>query len=81
VVAFAAETPEDEAEMLDRARAKQQRKGVDLLVVNEVGWDRGFERSENTVHILGPGGAVAGTASGSKREVAAAVWDAIVRER
>ncbi|WP_136035152.1 bifunctional phosphopantothenoylcysteine decarboxylase/phosphopantothenate--cysteine ligase CoaBC [Microbacterium sp. PF5] len=81
VIAFAAETPEDEAEMLDRARAKQQRKGVDLLVVNEVGWDRGFERAENTVHILGPGGTAAGTASGSKREVAAAVWDAIVRER
>lgn len=81
VVAFAAETPEDEAELLARARAKQERKGVDLLVVNEVGWDRGFERAENAVHVLGRGGVVAASAAGSKRQVAAAVWDAIVRER
>lgn len=81
VIAFAAETPEDEAELLARARRKQQRKGVDLLVVNEVGWERGFESAENAVHILGPGGADAGAASGSKRAVAAAIWDAVVRER
>jgi phosphopantothenoylcysteine decarboxylase/phosphopantothenate--cysteine ligase len=81
VVAFAAETPEDEAELLARARRKQQRKGVDLLVVNEVGWERGFERAENAVRILGPGGADAGAASGSKRAVAAAIWNAIVQER
>ena len=81
VVAFAAETPEDEAELLARARGKQQRKGVDLLVVNEVGWERGFERAENAVRILGPGGVGAGVASGSKRAVASAIWDAIVQER
>lgn len=81
VVAFAAETPEDEAELLARARRKQQRKGVDLLVVNEVGWERGFERAENAVRILGPGGADAGAASGSKRAVAVAIWNAIVQER
>lgn len=77
IVAFAAETPEDEDELLSRARRKQERKGVDLLVVNEVGWERGFESADNTVHILGAGGIVAGTASGSKREVAGAVWSAI----
>lgn len=81
VVAFAAETPEDESELLARARGKQQRKGVDLLVVNEVGWERGFERAENAVRILGPGGVDAGVASGSKRAVASAIWGAIVRER
>lgn len=81
IVAFAAETPEDEAEMLARARAKQERKGVDLLVVNEVGWNHGFESAENAVHILGRNGVVAGTAAGSKRDVASAVWDAVVRER
>ena len=77
IVGFAAETPEDEQELLERARRKQQRKGVDLLVVNEVGWERGFERADNAVHILGAEGADAGTASGSKREVAGAVWDAV----
>ena len=35
--------------------------------------EQGFERGENAVHILGPGGVVARTAAGSKREVAAAV--------
>src|SRR5690606_26423206 len=35
VVAFAAETPQDAEEMLARARRKRERKGVDLLVVNE----------------------------------------------
>lgn len=77
IVAFAAETPEDEAEMLGRARRKKERKGVDLLVVNEVGWERGFENAENAVHILGDGGMVAGTASGSKRAVAKVIWNAI----
>ncbi|MFJ2504225.1 bifunctional phosphopantothenoylcysteine decarboxylase/phosphopantothenate--cysteine ligase CoaBC [Microbacterium sp. NPDC087592] len=81
VIAFAAETPEDEAELLARAHRKQQRKGVDLLVVNEVGWERGFESAENTVHIFGPGGTEAGTASGAKRAVAAAIWDAVAQER
>ncbi|MFJ2534385.1 bifunctional phosphopantothenoylcysteine decarboxylase/phosphopantothenate--cysteine ligase CoaBC [Microbacterium maritypicum] len=81
VVGFAAETPEDQAEMLARARGKQQRKGVDLLVVNEVGWERGFESVENAVHMLGPGGVEAGAASGSKRAVAAAIWDVIAEER
>lgn len=80
VVGFAAETPEDEVELLERARRKQQRKGVDLLIVNAVGWERGFETAENAVHILGPGGVDAGVASGSKRLVAAAIWDAIARE-
>jgi phosphopantothenoylcysteine decarboxylase/phosphopantothenate--cysteine ligase len=81
VVGFAAETPEGEAELLARARGKQQRKGVDLLVVNEVGWERGFESVENAVRILGPDGVDAGAASGSKRAVAAAIWDAIEQVR
>ncbi|MBT2483779.1 MULTISPECIES: bifunctional phosphopantothenoylcysteine decarboxylase/phosphopantothenate--cysteine ligase CoaBC [unclassified Microbacterium] len=80
VVGFAAETPRDESELLTRARRKQQRKGVDFLVVNEVGWDRGFESAENAVHILGTDGRVAGSASGSKRRVAAAIWN-MIRDR
>ncbi|WP_341947307.1 bifunctional phosphopantothenoylcysteine decarboxylase/phosphopantothenate--cysteine ligase CoaBC [Microbacterium sp. LWH11-1.2] len=77
VVGFAAETPEDQDELIARARRKQQRKGVDLLVVNEVGWERGFESADNAVHILGAAGVIAGEASGTKRAVAAAVWDAV----
>nr|WP_239528037.1 bifunctional phosphopantothenoylcysteine decarboxylase/phosphopantothenate--cysteine ligase CoaBC [Microbacterium esteraromaticum] len=77
VVAFAAETPDDRDELLERARRKRERKGVDLLVVNEVGWDRGFESGENAVHVIGDGGAVVARASGSKRSVADDVWDVI----
>lgn len=81
IVAFAAETPKDAAELLERARRKRERKGVDLLVVNEVGWARGFETSDNEVRIVGDAGAVVGTASGSKRQVADAVWDAVLAAR
>lgn len=84
VIAFAAETPAttgDEAELIERARGKQRRKGVDLLVVNEVGWDRGFESAENAVLVLGAEGEVVATASGSKRAVASAVWDAVIAVR
>ena len=79
-MAFAAETPRDEQELLDRARRKRERKGVDLLVVNEVGWDRGFESAENTVQIVADTGVV-GEASGTKRAVADAVWDAVIAVR
>ncbi|MFT4258544.1 bifunctional phosphopantothenoylcysteine decarboxylase/phosphopantothenate--cysteine ligase CoaBC [Microbacterium sp.] len=80
IVGFAAETPEvegDEAELLERARRKQRRKGVDLLVVNEVGWQRGFEQGENAAVVIGAEGAVVASASGSKRAVADAVLDAV----
>ncbi len=81
IVAFAAETPSDEADLLERARRKRERKGVDLLVVNEVGWDRGFEVNDNAAQVIGEGGQVVARASGSKRVVADAVWDAIVSLR
>ncbi|MFD5226081.1 bifunctional phosphopantothenoylcysteine decarboxylase/phosphopantothenate--cysteine ligase CoaBC [Microbacterium sp. NPDC058342] len=77
VVAFAAETPGDGEELLARARRKRERKGVDLLVVNEVGWNRGFEAAENAVQVIGDAGAVLAKASGSKRDVADDIWDVI----
>ncbi|WP_423494369.1 bifunctional phosphopantothenoylcysteine decarboxylase/phosphopantothenate--cysteine ligase CoaBC [Microbacterium esteraromaticum] len=77
VVAFAAETPRDDEELLARARRKRERKGADLLVVNEVGWQRGFETAENAVHVIGDEDEVLATASGTKRVVADAIWDAI----
>ncbi|HET9127553.1 MAG TPA: phosphopantothenoylcysteine decarboxylase, partial [Propionibacteriaceae bacterium] len=78
VVGFAAETVDGREELLERGRRKLARKGADLLVVNEVGWTVGFEASDNTVVVLGAGGAVVAEASGSKREVADAVWDAVL---
>ncbi|MCR2802157.1 bifunctional phosphopantothenoylcysteine decarboxylase/phosphopantothenate--cysteine ligase CoaBC [Microbacterium sp. zg-Y818] len=81
VVAFAAETGADAVERLERARGKRERKGVDLLVLNEVGWERGFESTRNAVVIVGEGGAVVGEAAGTKRQTADAVWDAVVALR
>jgi phosphopantothenoylcysteine decarboxylase/phosphopantothenate--cysteine ligase len=80
VVAFAAETSSGD-ELLERARRKRERKDVDLLVVNEVGWARGFESADNEVVVIDRSGEVAAEASGSKREVAEAVWDAVVATR
>ncbi|WP_336644555.1 bifunctional phosphopantothenoylcysteine decarboxylase/phosphopantothenate--cysteine ligase CoaBC [Microbacterium sp. USHLN186] len=77
VVAFAAETADDHAQLLARARRKRERKGVDLLVVNEVGWDRGFETSQNSVHMIGEEGAVLAQASGTKRAVADEIWNVV----
>ena len=77
LVAFAAETGSDADERLARARRKREQKAVDLLVLNEVGWERGFESPDNAVVIVGPRGAVIGEAAGTKRQTADAVWDAV----
>ena len=81
VVGFAAETSTDAVELLERARRKRQRKGVDLLVVNEVGWDKGFEASENRVAVLDAHDEVVAEAAGSKRAVADTLWDAVLAVR
>lgn len=81
IVAFAAETVADEAELLERARAKAARKGVDLLAANAVGWTQGFESRENAVVVVTGAGDVVGRAAGSKDETADALWDAIAAAR
>jgi phosphopantothenoylcysteine decarboxylase/phosphopantothenate--cysteine ligase len=81
VVGFAAETPSGAEDLLDRGRRKRRRKGVDLLVVNEVGWSSGFESADNRVVVIGADDEVVAEASGSKREVADAVWDAVLAVR
>jgi phosphopantothenoylcysteine decarboxylase/phosphopantothenate--cysteine ligase len=78
VVGFAAETGDDEGSVLEHGRAKARRKGADLLVVNAVGGGRGFGSDANDVTILDGTGQVVAEASGSKDEVADAVWDAVV---
>lgn len=78
VVGFAAETGDAAGDVLDHGRAKARRKGADLLVVNAVGKDRGFAVADNEVTVLDRTGAPVAAASGSKDEVADAVWDAVV---
>lgn len=73
IVGFAAETGDDEGDVLAHAEAKLQRKGCDLLVVNHVGTDRVFGQDTNSVVILARSGAEPQEAAGTKADVAAAV--------
>jgi phosphopantothenoylcysteine decarboxylase/phosphopantothenate--cysteine ligase len=81
VVGFAAETTTDAAELRERARRKRARKGVDLLVVNEVGWSKGFEAGENQVMVIDAQDEIVAETAGSKRLVADALWDAVLASR
>lgn len=81
IVGFAAETPADGETLVERGRRKAARKGTDLLAVNEVGWSKGFESADNAVTLIDRDGAVVSTASGSKRAVADALWDAVLDVR
>lgn len=78
VVGFAAETEDDPERLLAGARAKQARKHCDLLVVNRVGWNRGFASDENDVVIIDSAGDIVMEAAGSKLSVAHRILDAIV---
>ncbi|MBF4608912.1 bifunctional phosphopantothenoylcysteine decarboxylase/phosphopantothenate--cysteine ligase CoaBC [Curtobacterium sp. VKM Ac-1393] len=77
IVGFAAETEPDRDARVELGRAKIARKPADLLVVNHVGWTAGFEREENAIEVLVPGGAVVRETSGTKAEVATAVLDLV----
>lgn len=77
IVGFAAETVESEEELLERGRRKLVRKGVDLLAVNAVGWDEGFESAENALRVLDADGTVVASVAGTKREAAERLLDAV----
>ena len=78
VVGFAAETDD----VIGYARDKLRRKNLDLVVANDVGKPgRGFGADENVVHIVAKKGPVENLGPAPKEEIAAGVWDRIVRER
>ncbi len=56
IVGFAAETGDANGDVLFHARAKLQRKGCDLLVVNAVGENRAFEVDNNDGWLLASDG-------------------------
>ncbi|RBY76759.1 bifunctional phosphopantothenoylcysteine decarboxylase/phosphopantothenate--cysteine ligase CoaBC [Geodermatophilus sp. TF02-6] len=78
VVGFAAETGDDEGDVLTHARAKLARKGCDLLVVNDVSGGRVFGRPDNAAVVLAADGTATELPEGSKDAVAAGIWDAVV---
>ena len=71
VVGFAAETDD----LLDNARAKLERKGLELIVANDVAVGMGGE--ENAVTILGREGVVAEVTRAPKPAVARRVLEII----
>jgi phosphopantothenoylcysteine decarboxylase/phosphopantothenate--cysteine ligase len=77
IVGFAAETEPDATKLLELGRAKAARKGVDLLVVNRVGWTEGFATDSNTVIVLNRAGDIVGEASGTKQSVADRILDLV----
>jgi phosphopantothenoylcysteine decarboxylase/phosphopantothenate--cysteine ligase len=79
IVGFAAETGDEDGDVLAHGRAKLATKGCDLLVVNEVGTDRGFERPDNAAVILGDDGTEVEVPTGPKEALADVVWDHVAR--
>jgi phosphopantothenoylcysteine decarboxylase/phosphopantothenate--cysteine ligase len=75
VIGFAAETEPDREALLALARTKAERKGVDYLVVNRVGWNEGFATEGNEVIVLDRSGDIVAEASGSKASVADRILD------
>ncbi|WP_251858482.1 bifunctional phosphopantothenoylcysteine decarboxylase/phosphopantothenate--cysteine ligase CoaBC [Herbiconiux sp. L3-i23] len=78
VIGFAAETEPDDDRFLAIARAKAERKGVDYLVLNRVGWHEGFGTPGNEVIVLDRAGSIVGEAAGDKVSVAHRILDLLV---
>jgi phosphopantothenoylcysteine decarboxylase/phosphopantothenate--cysteine ligase len=76
VVGFAAETNDVEA----HARAKLERKNLDLIAANEVGDCKGFDRDDNQVVVLWQGGGRQALGEGSKTLLARRLM-ALIAER
>lgn len=76
IIGFAAETATED-DLIRIGKEKIARKGCDLLILNQVGWDRGFGTESNTVTVLASGGDILITATGSKMSVADTILDCI----
>ena len=74
VVGFAAETDD----VLANGRRKLERKGCDLLVVNEVGEHKTFGAEESEAVVLAADGGETPVPYGPKEALADLVWDLVV---
>ena len=77
IVGFAAETEPDPDALLAIAVAKRERKGVDFLVVNRVGWTQTFGSDDNAVIVLDATGRNVSEAEGDKQSVADRILDVV----
>lgn len=78
IVGFAAETGDANGDVLFHGRAKLQRKGCDLLVLNAVGEGRAFEVDNNDGWLLTADGNEIALEHGSKTLMASRIVDAVV---
>lgn len=76
IIGFAAETATED-DLIRIGKEKIARKGCDLLILNQVGWDQGFGTESNSVTVLASGGDILITATGSKMSVADTILDCI----
>ncbi|MEP6843250.1 MAG: bifunctional phosphopantothenoylcysteine decarboxylase/phosphopantothenate--cysteine ligase CoaBC [Pseudolysinimonas sp.] len=77
IVGFAAETEHDPEALLAIAIAKLERKGVDYLVVNRVGWTETFGSDDNAVMVLDAMGRNVAEVHGKKQSVADRILDVV----
>lgn len=73
LVGFAAETGDQDGDVMAHGAAKARRKGADLLAVNPVGGGRGFGDVPNSVVVLNRQGQAVARVEGSKDQVARAL--------
>jgi len=77
IIGFAAETESDPEALLALGVAKRERKGVDFLVVNRVGWTETFASDDNAVIVLDATGRNVAQAAGDKQSVADRILDVV----
>ena len=81
LVGFAAETGDADGDPLAHARAKLTRKGVDLLVLNDVSGGAVFGRPTTRSTCSPRTEPSTARTPGTKAEVAHAVWDRVAELR
>lgn len=80
IVGFAAETGDESGSVLEYAQAKLDRKGCEMLVVNQVGRDKVFGQDNTEITVLYREGAAPVSAHGSKADVSARIVELISQE-
>lgn len=73
LVGFAAETGDEDSDVLSYAKTKLEKKGCDLLVLNEVSHGAVFGQDDSSVQILSRSSEDVEHAAGSKDDIASAV--------
>jgi phosphopantothenoylcysteine decarboxylase/phosphopantothenate--cysteine ligase len=81
VIGFAAETVDDDGELLSLARQKVSSKGAAAIVANRVSVGVGIGSTDNDVIIVSGDGRELGRSSGDKLSVAQSILDVVVQLR